>query len=96
MVLHFGWQQLADFLFHTEIFSDQEFLFFPGDVGAFDSRGQEIARSVATLLTRLGVSFGILGDREVSDGNEANAMGESELFHLLAEENIEHFNKLNV
>lgn len=80
----------------VEVFSDQEFLFFPGDVAAFDSRGQEIARSVAALLTRLGVSFGILGDREVSDGNEANAMGESELFRLLAEENIEHFNKLNV
>jgi len=80
----------------VELFSDQEFLFFPGDVGAFDSRGQEIARSVAALLTRLGASFGILGDREVSDGNEANAMGESELFRLLAAENIEHFNQLNV
>ncbi len=82
----------------TEIktFSDQEFLFFPGDVGAFDSRGQEIARSVATLLNRVGVTFGILGDQEVSDGNEANAMGESDLFQLLAEENINHFNELNV
>ncbi len=80
----------------AEIFADQEFLFLPGDVGAFDSRGQEIARSVAALLTRLGVSFGILDGREVSDGNEANAMGESDLFRLLAEENIEQFNKLNV
>jgi Fe-S oxidoreductase len=80
----------------VEAFSDQEFLFFPGDVGAFDSRGQEIARSVATLLNRVGVTFGILGDQEVSDGNETNAMGESELFRLLAEENIKHFNELNV
>jgi Fe-S oxidoreductase len=40
-----------------EIFSDQEFLFFPGDGGAFDSRGQEITRSVVALLTRLGVSL---------------------------------------
>jgi Fe-S oxidoreductase len=80
----------------VELYSDQEFLFFPGDVGAFDSRGQEIARSVASLLTRLGISFGILGDREVSDGNEASSMGESELFRLLAEENIGHFKKLNV
>jgi Fe-S oxidoreductase len=80
----------------VEIFSDQEFLFFPGDVGAFDSRGQEITRSVAALLKRLNVSFGILGDTEVSDGNEANAMGESDLFTVLAEENIRHFNELNV
>ena len=80
----------------VELFSDQDYLFFPGDVGSFDSQGQEIARSVATLLTRLGISFGILGEAEVSDGNEANAMGESELFRLLAEENIKHFNELNV
>jgi Fe-S oxidoreductase len=80
----------------VEAFSDQEFVFFPGDVGAFDSRGQEIARSVTTLLHRLGVSFGILGAREVSDGNEANAMGESDLFRLLAEENIKRFHELNV
>ena len=80
----------------VEAFSDQEFVFFPGDVGAFDSRGQEIARSVTTLLHRLGVSFGILGAREVSDGNEANAMGESDLFRLLAEKNIKLFHELNV
>jgi len=86
------WADDAD----VETFSNQEFLFFVGDVGAFDSRGQEIARSVATLLNRLGVSFGILGDREVSDGNEANAMGESELFRLLAEENIKNFNSAKV
>ena len=88
----------ADWAMDTgvESFTDQEYLFFPGDVGAFDSRGQEIARSVATLLDRLGVSFGILGTREVSDGNEANAMGESDLFRLLAEENIKRFHELNV
>jgi len=93
-----GRKKRADWAADTEveIFSDQEFLFFPGDVAAFDSRGQEIARSVAALLTRLGISFGILGAREVSDGNEAAAMGESELFYLLAEENIEQFNQLNV
>jgi Fe-S oxidoreductase len=80
----------------VEAYSDQEFLFFPGDVGAFDTRGREIARSVAALLARLGVSFGILGEGEVSDGNEANAMGESELFRALAEENIRQFNERKV
>jgi len=80
----------------VELFAEQDYLFFPGDVGAFDSRGQEITRSVAALLTRLGISFGILGAREVSDGNEANAMGEPELFRWLAEENIKHFNQMNV
>jgi Fe-S oxidoreductase len=78
------------------LFAGQDYLFFPGDVGAFDSRGREIARSVAALLKRLDVSFGILGEREVSDGNEARAMGESALFEVLAEENIRHFKELKV
>ena len=81
---------------NVEPFADQAYLFFPGDVGAFDSRGQEITRSVATLLEHLGISFGILGEREVSDGNEAKAMGESGLFQVLAEENIKHFEDLGV
>lgn len=81
---------------HVELFAGQDYLFFPGDVGAFDSRGQAMARSAARLLTRLGISFGILGEREVSDGNEAHAMGESALFQMLAEENIRHFKELNV
>lgn len=81
---------------NVEHFADHEYLFFPGDVGAFDSRGQEIARSVATLLARLGISFGILGEREVSDGNESQAMGETDLFEMLAKENIGHFEELKV
>jgi Fe-S oxidoreductase len=94
----FAGKKRADWAVGTgvEPFSGQEYLFFPGDVGAFDSRGQEIARSVVALLNRLGVSFGILGTREVSDGNEANAMGESDLFRLLAEENIQRFHERNV
>jgi len=77
-------------------FSDQEYLFFVGDVGSFDNRGQEIARSIANLLQHLGISFGILGSDEVSDGNEANAMGEIDLFQWLAHQNIEQFKKLQI
>lgn len=79
-----------------DIFSDDEYLFFPGDVGCFDSRGREIARSVARLLKVAGVSFGILGAAEVSDGNEVNAMGETELFQFLAEKNISAFHAAGV
>jgi Fe-S oxidoreductase len=77
-------------------FSDQEYLFFVGDVGSFDNRGQEIARSVAKLLQHMDISFGILGTDEVSDGNEAKAMGEIDLFQWLAHQNIEQFKKLQV
>jgi len=79
-----------------ERFADQEYLFFVGDVGAFDSRGQEIARSVARLMQKMGITFGLTGSEELSDGNEARAMGESELAKYLAEENIKTCERLGV
>lgn len=77
-----------------EIYSGQEYLFFVGDVGSFDERGQKSARAVAKCLTKAGISFGILGQEEFSDGNEVKVMGESEeggLFDYIAQNNIEKF-----
>jgi len=79
-----------------DLFSDQEYLFYIGDMGSYDHRGQEIARSVTGWLKKQNVSFGILGTEERSDGNEAKAMGEVELFKYLADENIKTFNELKV
>ena len=73
-----------------------EYLFYVGDVGSFDGRGMEMARSVARLLLKLGVSFGILGEDEGSDGNDARALGEFELFEHLARRNIETFRRAGV
>lgn len=80
----------------VEPFTHQEYLFYIGDVGSYDPRGQAIARSVATLLNRLGVSFGILGSRELSDGNDARAAGERDLFEDLAARNIKMFQEAGV
>ncbi len=79
-----------------ERFGNQDYLFYVGDVGAFDSRGQEIARSVVRLLSQNGISFGLLGAAEMSDGNEAGAMGETELSRHLAEKNTQTFNAMGV
>ena len=79
-----------------ERFENQDYLFFIGDVGAFDTRGQEIARSVLRCLKENGVSLGLLGSAEISDGNEAAAMGENELFRHLAAKNIQTFNARGV
>lgn len=77
-------------------FSGQEYLFYVGDVGSYDERGQQMARSVAKLLMKGGISLGILGNREHSDGNDARVMGETGLFQYLAEANIEAFKKHSV
>jgi len=66
----------------------QEYLFYVGDEGAYDELGQRMAWSVAVLMMRAGVSFGILGEEELSDGNDVHALGEKGLFAYLAEENI--------
>jgi Fe-S oxidoreductase len=77
-------------------YEGHQYLFFVGDVGAFDPRGLEIVLSVARLFRKLGVSFGILGSLEGTDGNEVRALGEAELFKHLAEYNIKTFQKMGV
>ncbi|MDY6824198.1 MAG: (Fe-S)-binding protein [Thermodesulfobacteriota bacterium] len=77
-------------------FSNQEYLFFVDDVGGYDSRGREIARSVTGLLKQVGISFGILPPEAVSDGNDVRAMGETPLFEELAKKNIELFTRHGV
>jgi Fe-S oxidoreductase len=74
-----------------EPYTDQEYLFYAGDVGSFDEVGQRMARSVGRLLVRAGVSVGILGAEETCDGNEVRMMGEEELFKQLAAATIDVF-----
>ena len=77
-------------------YTDQEYLFYVGDVGSYDELGMKMARSVAGLFTSAGVSFGILSDEEMSDGNDVRAVGEKGLADYLAQTNIEMFNKKGV
>ncbi|MBW2039967.1 MAG: (Fe-S)-binding protein [Deltaproteobacteria bacterium] len=79
-----------------EAYDGQEYLFYVGCVGSYDERGKKIARAVGNLLTKAGVSLGILGSREGCDGNEVRALGEAGLFQFLAEQNIALFKELGV
>jgi len=79
-----------------ESYSGQDNLFYVGDVGSYDERGRKIARSVADLLLRAGISFGVLGERELSDGNEVNRVGERGLYEYMAQANIELFKELGI
>jgi Fe-S oxidoreductase len=77
-------------------FTNQEYLFYVGDVGSYDEVGQKMARSVGRLLLEKGVSLGILGKEETSDGNEVRILGETGLFTQLAEYNILEFKKRGI
>ncbi len=72
-------------------YDGQDFLFFAGDTGSYDPRGQEIARGVADVLRKTGISFGVLTAGENSDGNDVATAGESALFEELARANIKTF-----
>ena len=68
---------------------DAEYLFWPGCAGAYDQRGQKIARAIVQLLDRAGVSYAILGKEEKCTGDSARRAGNEMLFQQLAMENIE-------
>ncbi len=73
-----------------------EYLYWVGCAGSFDERARAISRAVAELLQRAGVSFAILGPRELCTGDPARRMGNEFLFQTLAEQNIETMNAIGV
>jgi Fe-S oxidoreductase len=72
-----------------ERFSGQEYLFYVGDAGAFDTT--TMTREVVSLLQREGLSFGILGREERDDGNDVKTLGERDLFEEMVRDNIRIF-----
>ncbi len=70
-----------------------EVLWFVGDYYAYHARGNDAARAMARVFNRLGVDFGILGSEEKCDGDSQRLAGETGLFEMLAEQNIEQFNR---
>ncbi len=77
-------------------YQGQDFLYYVGCEGSFDNRAQSAARAIAKLLLKSGVSFGVLGVDEISDGNEVEMLGEDGLLEDLATKNIQQFSDLAV
>jgi len=70
-----------------------EVLWFVGDYASYHPRVQQTTRALAKILNALGVSFGILGPEENSDGDSQRLAGERGLFEMLAEKNGRAFSK---
>ncbi len=80
-----------------EDFDDgNEFLYYVGCVGSYDTRSQDAAKALGKVLLNADVSFGVLGREENCDGNEVNMLGERGLFEMLIEENAEEFKERGV
>jgi Fe-S oxidoreductase len=69
-----------------------EYLYWVGCAGSFDDRAKAISRAVVEVLHRAGVSFAILGPRELCSGDPARRMGNEYLFQTLAEQNVQTMN----
>jgi Fe-S oxidoreductase len=65
-----------------------EYLYWVGCAASFDDRAKKIAQSTARVLQRAGIPFGILGPRELCNGDPARRMGHEYLFQQMAEENV--------
>jgi Fe-S oxidoreductase len=79
-----------------EKYNGQEYLFYVGCVGSYDERARKMAMAVARVLNEAGLSIGILGNREICDGNEVRALGETGLFEFLAKRNVTLFKELGI
>lgn len=76
--------------------SGLDVLFWVGCAGAYDERGQQVARAVAELLHTAGVSFAVLGNAEGCSGDPARRAGNEALFQALAHQTIETFDAAKV
>ena len=52
-----------------------EYLYWVGCAGSFDDRAKRISRAVAAVLQKAGISFAILGPRELCNGDPARRIG---------------------
>jgi len=68
-------------------------LWYVGSYPSYHPRGIDASLAAARIFNALGVNFAILGKEEKDDGDTQRLAGETGLFEMLAEHNIEVFNK---
>jgi len=73
-----------------------EYLLYVGCAGSFDSRNKHVSVSVAQLLDKAGVSWGILGKDEKCCGDSVRRLGNEYVFDRMARENVELFRERGV
>jgi Fe-S oxidoreductase len=74
---------------------EYDYLYWLGCASSFDTRAQEIAKTVHGLLTRAGLRVATLGSEERCTGDAARRMGEEGLFQRLARANSDAIHKID-
>ena len=98
-----GYDQRADWAKEEDITilteppkDDVDVIMWVGCMGSFDNRSQKVAKATATLMKKAGVKFAILGNAEKCTGDLARRSGNEMLYQMLAQENVENLNNLQV
>lgn len=73
-----------------------EMLYYVGCGPSYDTRLQEIARSATQVFNKLGVDFGILGNKESCCGDVAKRTGEDGLLEEVISKNYEVFEEYGI
>jgi len=73
-----------------------DFLYFVGCTPSYDPRIHPTTTALVKLFERAGLRFGILGEEEQCCGSEVRRLGESGLFEMLTEDNMELFEQMGV
>jgi Fe-S oxidoreductase len=68
-----------------------EYLFYVGCAGAFDSRNRHTTLSLARILDKSGISWGILGREELCCGESLRRLGNEYVFDQMAKTNLKMF-----
>ena len=74
-----------------EFVEGTEVLYFPCCYPSYDPRLRKVSQATASLLSKAGVDFGILGSKEMCCGESVRKAGNEDLFKRLARENIKTF-----
>src|SRR6186713_1852553 len=83
----------------AELFAEgksPDILFWVGCAGSFDQRAQRITKAFATILTKVGLNYAILGKEEACTGDPARRAGNEFLFQMSAYNNIQILNGYGV
>ncbi len=66
-----------------------EILFWVGCAGSYDERYKNVTKAFASILTKVGISFAVLGNEETCTGDPARRAGNEFLFQMQAMSNIQ-------
>ncbi|MFX1275947.1 MAG: (Fe-S)-binding protein [Promethearchaeota archaeon] len=91
-----NWIEKLDFKIKDAIQEDVEILYFVGCTAALTPQIQNVAIDTAKILNKLGINFGVFGEKEICCGSVAMRTGDRKAFENVAEKNVKLFEERGI